>query len=401
MNIFYVSTLCTEESFKELMRRSIQKPQQQVQKFHKLFVEGLMGSVNSIYVMSRPPSNILSEEKVFTTGVKEIENDVTYHYLKIVEKPVIKHLVLLISGFISAIKWNFKYRKQERVIICDVLNLSISVSALLMSKICGIRSVGIVTDIPNCMISNQITSPIKRLITLLFNGISTFFMYQYDSYVLLTEKMNGLINPSDKPYIIIEGMADCNIKNTPNVLQDKYDEKVLIYAGGLCEENGMGKLIKAFMRLDDENVMLWIFGAGEMEDDIKDYEKQDNRIKYFGAVLNEKVLEEQIKATLLINPRPSNQEFTKYSFPSKNMEYMASGTPTLTTKLPGMPEEYDEYVYLFEDETIEGMKKTLEVILAKTKEELHEKGQKAKGFVLREKNNIVQAKKILDMLNQK
>ena len=61
-------------------------------------------------------------------------------------------------------------------------------------------------------------------------------------------------------------------------------------------------------------------------------------------------------ATLLINPRFSNEEYTKYSFPSKNMEYMASGTPILTTKLPGMPKEYYEYIYLFEEESIEGMK---------------------------------------------
>ena len=53
---------------------------------------------------------------------------------------------------------------------------------------------------------------------------------------------------------------------------------------------------------------------------------------------------EELKATLLVNPRPTTEEFTIYSFPSKNMEYMASGTPLLTTKLPGMPEEYHQYV---------------------------------------------------------
>ena len=69
-------------------------------------------------------------------------------------------------------------------------------------------------------------------------------------------------------------------------------------------------------------------------------------VKYKGVAPNAVIVEEELKATLLVNPRPTGEEYTKYSFPSKNMEYMASGTPVLTTCLPGMPAEYNEYVYL-------------------------------------------------------
>ena len=55
--------------------------------------------------------------------------------------------------------------------------------------------------------------------------------------------------------------------------------------------------------------------------------KKDNRIVFKGMVPNKIVVEDQLKATLLVNPRPSIGEFTRYSFPSKNMEYMVSGTP--------------------------------------------------------------------------
>jgi len=34
---------------------------------------------------------------------------------------------------------------------------------------------------------------------------------------------------------------------------------------------------------------------------------------------NDRVVEEQLRATLLVNPRPTAEAFTKYSFPSKNM----------------------------------------------------------------------------------
>ena len=77
---------------------------------------------------------------------------------------------------------------------------------------------------------------------------------------------------------------------------------------------------------------------------------------------------------------------------------MASGTPVLTTRLPGMPEEYEQYVYLIEDESVEGLAQTLKAILAKPTEELHQKGQEAKEFVLQNKNNLVQAGKVIGMM---
>ena len=105
-----------------------------------------------------------------------------------------------------------------------------------------------------------------------------------------------------------------------------------------------------------------------------------------------------MEATLLVNPRPTDEEYVKYSFPSKTMEYMASGTPVLTTVLPGMPKEYHPYVYLLEDETAEGIAKKLKLVMAESDEVLFHKGQRAREFVLEQKNNVIQGKKILDML---
>ena len=80
------------------------------------------------------------------------------------------------------------------------------------------------------------------------------------------------------------------------------------------------------------------------------------------------------------------------------MEYMASGTPVLTTKLPGMPDDHIPYVFLIEDETVEGIKDALCNVFSKTDEELHLFGAEAKKYILREKNNCAQAKKVLQFI---
>ena len=79
------------------------------------------------------------------------------------------------------------------------------------------------------------------------------------------------------------------------------------------------------------------------------------------------------------------------------MEYMVSGTPVLTTKLPGMPKEYYDYIYLIKDESENGMRNSMIKVLNLPREELIEKGKKAKDFVLKYKNNNVQAKEIIDL----
>ena len=117
-----------------------------------------------------------------------------------------------------------------------------------------------------------------------------------------------------------------------------------------------------------------------------------------GIKRNAEIVEEEQKASLLVNPRPRAPEYTKYSFPSKNMEYMVSGTPTLTTVLPGMPTEYYPYVYLLEDESPDGVAAKLKEIFSASFEERKQKALSARRFVLETKSNIVQSRKIRDFL---
>ena len=108
----------------------------------------------------------------------------------------------------------------------------------------------------------------------------------------------------------------------------------------------------------------------------------------------------QKKATVLINPRHSADEYTKYSFPSKTMEYMASGTPTLMAHLASIPQEYESHLFFFDDESIEGMKKKIIEVCEKSQSELEIFGKAASKFILEEKNEMKQAKKIVDMINR-
>ena len=206
------------------------------------------------------------------------------------------------------------------------------------------------------------------------------------------------ITHKKKPYIIVEGMVDINMKNRGIYKQKKYSKKICMYTGILDSKYGIEILVKGFNKANIPNSELHIYGNGDFKNELLKLSKKNKNIKYFGLKPNNYIVEEQQKATLLINPRPSNEEFTKYSFPSKNMEYMVSGTPTLLTKLPGMPKEYLEYVYVLENESVDGMAEKLIEILNLSPEELKEKGKLAKEYVLNNKSNKNQAQRIIKWL---
>ena len=141
-----------------------------------------------------------------------------------------------------------------------------------------------------------------------------------------------------------------------------------------------------------------IYGGGEYADELIHISSMNPSVVYGGIKTNDYVVSEQIHATLLVNPRFTSYEYNKYCFPGKNMEYMASGTPTLTTDLPGMPDEYRPYVFILQDESVEGMADMLHRILSLPAQELHDKGLCAKKWMLEEKGAAKQTKRILHFL---
>ena len=255
----------------------------------------------------------------------------------------------------------------------------------------------IVPDLPEFMNLGRKDFLYRYLKNIEINIINNNLKY-IDSFVFLTEFMNEKINIHNKPFTVVEGMVDIDYCHNIEVKEKKFKEKVIFYSGGLYEKYGIGKLLDIMDILEKEKIKLILCGNGDLEEKIVEKSKQDRRIQYLGLISNKEVKKLQKKSTILINPRPTELEYTKYSFPSKNLEYMLSGTPVLTTNLKGMPSEYKDYVYLFEEESIEKMAEKILQILLLPNNELFNKGYEARKFVLNNKNNVIQTKKILKLV---
>lgn len=394
MEYIYVSTMVSKRLLEEIRLKTGKSPSFAAQKFTRLIVSGFVKNGEKIKALSSVPyASQVSTDLIVKLG-KEEEDGIKYAYIPTIRLPFLTNLSQAIYVFFTILFWGLADRK-NRCLIGDVLNVTIGLSSLLAARLVGIKAMGVVTDIPALMLRGGTKRSLRlRMADKLTNAYVSF----YTDYVLLTEQMNSVVNPHHRPYVIMEGLADSTYlkHSTPDV--QKAVPRIVMYAGGLHERYGLKTLVEAFSKLPMQDVQLLIYGSGPFVDELKHYLKKDSRIVYCGTVSNEEVVQTEQKATLLVNPRPTHEEFTKYSFPSKNIEYMASGTPLLTTKLPGMSPDYFPHVYLFEKETVEGYYRALKDVLSKSNEELSEKGHAAREFITKKKNNTYQTKRIIDFI---
>lgn len=400
MNIIYLSSSCSDGKFNELREKGITRKLPQAQKYHRLLMEGIVQNLDgSLYAISAFPVNRQWTKQIFFAREKETIGRIEYIYDAFINLSILRQWTRIIQSKREIKK--IYYQNKDCVIICDVLNQSLANAARTCGKKLGIPIIGIVTDLPGYTSGarRKSYSIIRRMVAEFAEKISAKNLEKYDAYLLLTEAMKSMVN--GKPYIVLEGHCDSNMERKENNFSNKSQPKIALYAGGIHKEFGIEKLVNAFVRGGFSDWELHIYGDGNYQKDLEELTSRISNIKYYGVQPNSVIVEKQLKATLLLNPRLTDAEYVKYSFPSKTMECMASGTPLCTTKLPGMPAEYYPYVYFFDDESEDGMLATLQDIFEKSEKEHYKFGKKAKEFVMTEKTNVKQAKKFLDFINEK
>lgn len=252
----------------------------------------------------------------------------------------------------------------------------------------------IVPDLPQFMSDSK--NVVYRALKSIDKKIIDKHLKHIDFFVPLNENMIKELNIVNKPWVRIEGIYNYSPIGT---ITKKSEKKIILYTGNIGERYGVKELLEAFKLIEKSNYQLWVRGDGETKAYFLNEAKNNNRIRYFEQMPLDRLQQLLQEATVLVQPAPANKEFTKYFFPSKIMNYMASGTPVISTKIEGIPSEYYDYLYVFDNsETIHMRDKLIEVC-EKNPNELKKFGEKAKKFVLGNKNSIAQARKIYEMIS--
>lgn len=316
----------------------------------------------------------------------------------------IKHFSKYLSLTKHLKKWALEHCDKQKVVIAYALtNVFMELLAFLKCQNPTVLTVVIVPDLPQYMntTSNQ-PAWIKPLKEASIMHIKTR-VQKVDGFVLLTRYMADALKIQKTPYVIVEGIADPATEHLDtNPMNDAINSTTnIVYTGALNERYGILNLISAFSRINNPNYRLILCGAGDALPQIEEAILSDSRILYKGQLSRQEIIKIQNDATILVNPRQNNEEFTKYSFPSKIMEYLSSGRPVVAYKLDGIPDEYDKYIHYVPDNFMQTLADTIVKVCSLPEHQLREFGGVARQWVIHEKNAAIQARKILNMISEK
>lgn len=257
------------------------------------------------------------------------------------------------------------------------------------------KAVIVVTDPPGVYFPGD--SSFVKFLKRLDRRVVKLALSKVDGVVVLTQALADDFSPKCKS-LVLPGFMDRNLELLDVPYRESSGVFNIAYAGGLFDEYGVGNLIDAVRGIEDLPVRLTLYGKGDLEARIKEYASMDSRIVFGGTVTPKQLIPLLQSADLLVNPRPSNQDFVRHSFPSKLIEYMALGVPVLTTRLPGIPSDYLEKMYLVEDESAGGIRDEILQIAGLPFEARHKTATEARSFVVGAASEKAQGARIVKFL---
>ncbi len=140
-------------------------------------------------------------------------------------------------------------------------------------------------------------------------------------------------------------------------------KKTIVYTGSLNQYSSIELLLEAFSKINDQNLRLIVAGDGERENSVIDAMKLDTRISFLGKITNGEAIQLQHEADVLVCPRIPDDFVTKYTFPSKIMEYLATGNKVVAFHLQGIPQEYDAFLIYPESISAEALARAIVTII--------------------------------------
>lgn len=330
MNMLYLTTARHPKDYERFLHINHVAPNPSNQNFHTKLIN-LLTKNGSLQVLSTRPMS----KGIFLKAAKQE----LYFYPSYLNFPIVKRLGIHCGGH------KILSRFKPEIIFVDVMNANLLHLAKTLKKHSHAKVIGIVTDNPI-----NITGAKKKYSETIFE-----LSQLCDGYIVLTEGLNRLFNPKNKPALVIPGFIE------DQSIETIKKEKYAFFAGALYNRYGVGELIEAFKN-DNMDLKLLIAGHGPLSTLLT--KEAYTNIEFLGLISPEIAFQLSVKATLNINPRPIDARVDTYSVPSKMLDYINSGSITLSTVNSEIQNLVGDDVYWLPDNSPEAIRQAIKDILA-------------------------------------
>lgn len=382
MNIIFVGSIVDSKTLSKLVDASVAGNKMQLG-FVKGFNEnGVKTDVISVEANAMWKFN----NKPIVVSAKTIKGDgMIIQTVPYVNLPIVKQCCVYINILKQVRKQNIS---NETILVVYNTMSMFALPVLKMARRYKCKAVAIVADLP--ILGN------KNFVRKIEDRNQEKWIAKFDGLIPLTKYIPQRFAPN-VPYLVVE--AGCNENDycvTDERMQNVGSKKV-VFAGTLNSLSGIELIVEAMEFLKKYDIELHIYGDGPLREKV---EKAtiNGKIIYHGRVNNEQMLEIQRQADLLVCPRCADDYTTKYTFPSKILEYVCAGVPVLSNRLKGIPDEYEDYINYSDSEQPEDWANAIIDIVDKDRHKYWEKAEQSKLKVLKVKNWNTQCKQVISFL---
>lgn len=382
-HIIYLTTSMDMGDFKQYLNHWSVAPNPSNQNFHNKMIRALSQLYKVDVISVRPFSRSLVDLKKLDESIKE-DGNITWHYIPISRSRLSKYIQCK-NEITKLIK---KLYTDESIIFTDTINTAIVFYLNKARKHNNYNVIGVVTDSPS-----NISNTKRSYTTFLLDKTRNL-----SGYIALTKELDELFNPYGKPSKIIEGIVE------KQPLREKYNAKedYFFFGGALLKRYGIYELVNAFNELnkDYKDIKLYIAGHHADTNKLNEITNNNPNIKYLGILGYDDVLKFESGAISNVNPRPFSEDLDRFSIPSKTLEYMVSGNPTISVKNTKLQKYFDKEIVWAKSSYQNDLKEAMEKVLTATKEIRYEIASEAKKKVLELYGFKPVANKIKELIDQ-
>ncbi len=367
-----------------------------------MFQENLLAALSEAGL---PPDLILSQQplRAFPNSPVlwkprsqcRLTSGLEVHLVPFLNLPFLRPLTVGLAVIFELIKWGWLLRKLPcKVIYTFNLTEPPGFFTFLAAKFIRAKLIASINDIN--IPGETIPPTLSRKIDY---WLQKKLIPQIDGLVVVSQKIIQDFAPG-KPFVRIEGGVN------PSVIQHFSQQArpfqpeapfTIVATGSLDEANGFREILAAMAFLPG-HYRLRIAGAGPLQTLVQQQAARDSRIEYLGYLSFDQVLALYDSADVLINMRLTQRMHTEYFFPSKMMEYLASGVPVITTCTGHVEEEYADFVFLLRDETPEALAQLIEQVAQLPLAIRLEKGRAAQAYIQVHNTWQAQGEKLADFI---
>ena len=272
------------------------------------------------------------------------EGGTTFVEVGFVNVTLLKHLTRFASGVLQGIAAMRAHRSE--VVVVHSLPSAFLATALVAKKLLAIPVVVVATDPPDMV--HPFDSRLSVMLKRVDQRLIAWMLRRFDGIVGVTGELGRMLAPH-APQMVMEGIATPVVASGPHEGGAAHSgPPIALYAGKVWDEYGVDLLVEA-QQMAGGAFDVEICGGGPDEARLREHTRDMPGVRVLGRLEADELAAAYRRATVLVNPRPLGRSDFDVTFPSKVLEYVATGKPVVSTRLRGIPGDYWDYVVPCDD----------------------------------------------------